>query len=178
MKMRENKGVTLIALMITIVILLIIAGIAIYSGKDIIRRADLEALRTNMLLVEAKASGLVEEANFQLGPNFVYILTDTESSQKMSEVRTNIYVTENKLQKISETSVSIPSGSNIPTGDNVYVMTEETYALWELKSVYNEFEDGEVYLIAFDEQNAIVEIYNTLGYQGNYSLTQIDNLEE
>ena len=96
----------------------------------------------------------------------------------MSEVRTSIYVTENKLQKLSETSVSIPSGSNIPTGDNVYVMTEETYALWELKSVYNEFEDGEVYLIAFDEQNAIVEIYNTLGYQGNYSLTQIDNLEE
>lgn len=178
MKMRENKGVTLIALMITIVILLIIAGIAIYSGKDIIRRADLEALRTNMLLVEAKARGLVEEANFQLGPNFDYNLTDTESTQKMSEVRTSIYVTENKLQKLSETSVSIPSGSNIPTGDNVYVMTEETYALWELKSVYNEFEDGEVYLIAFDEQNAIVEIYNTLGYQGNYSLTQIDNLEE
>ena len=68
--MKQNKGVTLIALTVTIVILLIIAKIAIYNGKETIQRANLEALRTNMLLIEAKAKGLVEEANFQLGPNF------------------------------------------------------------------------------------------------------------
>ena len=33
MKAKENKGITLIALMITIIILLIIAGIAIYNGR-------------------------------------------------------------------------------------------------------------------------------------------------
>ena len=176
MKMKENRGVTLIALMVTIIILLIIAGIAIYNGRESIQRANLEALRTNMLLIEAKARGLVEEANFQLGPNFDYNLTDTTSTQKMLEVRTNIYVTENKLQKLREASVSIPSGSNIPTGDNVYVMTKDAYTLWELEGVYNELSDGEVYIISFDEQNATVEIYNTLGFQGNYSLTQIDSL--
>ena len=176
MKMKENRGVTLIALMVTIIILLIIAGIAIYNGRESIQRANLEALRTNMLLIEAKARGLVEEANFQLGPNFDYNLTDTTSTQKMLEVRTNIYVTENKLQKLSEASVSIPSGSNIPTGDNVYVMTKDAYTLWALEGVYNELSDGEVYIISFDEQNATVEIYNTLGFQGNYSLTQIEDL--
>ncbi len=176
MKMKQNKGVTLIALIVTIIILLIIAGIAIYNGRESIQRANLEALRTNMLLIEAKARGLVEEANFQLGPNFDYNLTDETSTQKMLEVRTSIYVTENKLQKLSEASVSIPSDSNIPTGDNVYIMTEDAYTLWGLEGVYNELDDEEVYIIEFDEQNATVEIYNTIGYEGNYSLTQIDSL--
>ena len=46
-KLKKNKGVTLVALAITIVVLLIIAGISIYAGKDTIKRANLESLRTN-----------------------------------------------------------------------------------------------------------------------------------
>ena len=55
-------------------------------------------------------------------------------------------------------------------------MTEDAYTLWGLEGVYNELDDEEVYIIEFDEQNATVEIYNTIGYEGNYSLTQIDSL--
>ena len=32
-------------------------------------------------------------------------------------------------------------------------------------------------MISFDEENATVEIYNTIGYQGLYSLTDIDELD-
>ena len=170
--MKQNKGVTLIALTVTIVILLIIAGIAIYNGKETIQRANLEALRTNMLLIEAKAKGLVEEANFQLGPNFKNESQENQET-KLAEVRQNIYAGENKLG--NSTSISgVPSG--VPTGDNVYVFTSETAALWGLDNVYGEPESEGHYLIAFDEENASVEIYNTLGYQGRYSLTDIDGL--
>ena len=170
--MKQNKGVTLIALTVTIVILLIIAGIAIYNGKETIQRANLEALRTNMLLIEAKAKGLVEEANFQLGPNFKNESQENQET-KLAEVRQNIYAGENKLG--NSTSISgVPSG--VPTGDNVYVFTSETAALWGLDNVYGEPESEGYYLIAFDEENASVEIYNTLGYQGRYSLTEIDEL--
>ena len=170
--MKQNKGVTLIALTVTIVILLIIAGIAIYNGKETIQRANLEALRTNMLLIEAKANGLVEEANFQLGPNFKNESQENQET-KLAEVRQNIYAGENKLG--NSTSISgVPSG--VPTGDNVYVFTSETAALWGLDNVYGEPESEGYYLIAFDEENASVEIYNTLGYQGRYSLTDIDGL--
>lgn len=166
MNLKQNKGVTLIALMITIIILLIIAGIAVYNGKETIQRANLEAMRTNMLLVEAKAKGLVEEANFQLGP-------DLQKKDQIADIRNNIYVNENKLGTVSTIS-NIPSG--IPTGDNVYVFTRDTASLWGLENVYDELDDGENYLIEFDEENATVEIYNTLGYQGHYSLTEIDEL--
>lgn len=168
MKIKENKGVTLVALIITIVVLLIIASIGVYSGKETIQKANLEAIRTNMLLIEAKAKGVVEKANFQLGPDL----------QKMSEIntiRSDVYVTENKLQKLSDSGITVPSG--IPTGENVYVLTQETAILWALDSVYDELAENEYYVISFDEENATVEIYNTLGYQGHYSLTEIDELD-
>ena len=117
-----------------------------------------------MLLIEAKAKGLVEEANFQLGP---------EKTGDLANIRKSIYVDENGLSAASEIS-NIPS--EIPTGDNVYVFTSNTASKWGLDNVYSEREEGENYLIAFDEENASVEIYNTLGYQGRYSLTEIDEL--
>lgn len=63
MNIKRNNGVTLVALIVTVIILLIIAGIATYSGIGIIRNANLEALKTNMLLIEAKAKEYVEEVN-------------------------------------------------------------------------------------------------------------------
>ena len=168
MKINDNKGVTLVALTITIIVLLIIAGIAIYSGKETIQKANLEALRTNMLLIEAKAKGVVEEANFQLGPDF-------QKESEIGTIRNDLYVTENKLQKLSDSGITV--SSEIPTGDNVYVFTQETASLWALDNVYSELEDGENYIIEFNEREATVEIYNTIGYQGYYSLTDIDELE-
>ena len=121
-----------------------------------------------MLLIEAKAKGVVEEANFQLGP-------DLQKKDDIDSIRYNVYEEENKLQKISNIS-NIPS--EIPIGNNVYVFTEDTAELWGLNKVWKELDSGEYYLIAFDEENASVEIYNTLGYNGNYSLTQIDSINE
>ena len=168
MKINDNKGVTLVALTITIIVLLIIAGIAIYSGRETIQKANLEALRTNMLLIEAKAKGVVEEANFQLGPDF-------QKESEIGTIRNDLYVSENKLQKLSDSGITV--SSEIPTGDNVYVFTQETASLWALDNVYSELEDGEYYIIEFNEREATVEIYNTIGYQGYYSLTDIDELE-
>ena len=65
----RTNGVTLISLSITIVILLILAGIALYSGSDTIKKAQLEELKTNMLLIQAKAREYVEDANFKMGVN-------------------------------------------------------------------------------------------------------------
>ena len=46
MKKNKNRGITLASLVITIIVLLIIAGISVYSGTDIIKRAKLEELKT------------------------------------------------------------------------------------------------------------------------------------
>lgn len=52
---REQKGVTLIVLVVTIIVLLILAAITMYGGTDMIDKSRLEGLKTNMLLIQTKA---------------------------------------------------------------------------------------------------------------------------
>ena len=167
--MHKNKGVTLLSLVITIVILLIIAGISIQSGKDIIKKTQLEELKTNMLLIEAKAKGYVEEANFKMGIN--------PDDAKKSEVRNEVYVSNAKL----ETASDITADSSIPTSE-CYKLTQEAMQSWGLNKI--KVEEGEYYLIQFkdtitaENTSLSVEIYNTKGYNGKYSLTEIEQIEE
>ncbi len=168
MKINKDLGVTLISLVVTIVVLLIIAGISIYSGKDVIKKGKLEELRTNMLLIEAKAKEYVEEANFKMGPS--------PDDVKKEEVRNEIYVEKAKLEKATEAGINAPS--EIPVQE-CYNITQEAFKEWGLDKIKSE--DNEYYLIKFNDENATVEIYNTLGYSDNgtvkYSLTDIDAIK-
>lgn len=169
---KNEKGITLTALVITIVILGIIASITIYSGKDTIKRANLESIKTNMMLIEAKAREIVEEANFKLGPNFDS--STEEGATKLSEVRKNVYEDTEGLKKVSElSSITIPS--EIPQDTSVYWVTQETMEKWGLSKI--ELEDGEAYLIKFDETSVKVEIYNNIGFNNKYSLSDINQIE-
>lgn len=166
MKIKDNKGITLIALMTTVTILLIIAGISVYSGKDTIKRANLESLRTNMLLIQAKTREYVEEVSFKMGP--------TPDETKREEVRKQVYETEALLKKASEvTNITIPSESGINPNECYYIPKE---ALEKMGLGKIEIEYDNCYLIKFDEANVSVEIYNTKGYEGKYSLTQINQI--
>ena len=69
MKVNNQKGITIVVLTITITILIILAGITIYIGKESVKKANLEGLKTNMLLIETKAREFVENASFDLGIN-------------------------------------------------------------------------------------------------------------
>ena len=60
--MKKNRGITMVALVITIVVLLIIAGISIGAGNNAIKNSKLENLKTNMLLIEVKAKEQIENA--------------------------------------------------------------------------------------------------------------------
>ena len=166
MNLNENKGVTLIALVITVIILAIIAGIATYSGVETIKNANLEGLKTNMLLIEAKAREYVEEVSFKMGPK--------PDESKRNEVRKAVYEDEAGLKKASESGLSTPS--QIPTNDaTCYYVSQDTMAKWGIEDI--QLEDDEGYFIKFDETNLTVEVYNNLGFNGQYSLTEIDKLE-
>ena len=64
---KEEKGITLVALMVTIIVMLILAAVTINFSTTQIRNANLQNFKTNMLLIEAKAKEYVEKANYQLG---------------------------------------------------------------------------------------------------------------
>ena len=48
---REQKGVTLIVLVVTIIVLLILAAITMYGGTDMIDKSRLEGLKTNKMCI-------------------------------------------------------------------------------------------------------------------------------
>ena len=160
----RNKGITLISLIVTIIILIIIASVSINIGSNMIKKAGLEELKTNMILIQAKAKEYVEEANFKMGKN---------AEEKKEAVRNEIYVEKAKLK--------VPEISSSPIDlTDCYELTDETYENWGLNKI--ELESNEHYLVKFDEENLKVEVYNIPGYKAEdgqkYSLTDIDKIEE
>ena len=165
MNIKQEKGITLTVLVTTIIVLLIIAGIGINYGRDTIQKAHLEELETNMLLIKAKAKGLVEEANTKIG-----LPTASDYAEKQTSVRQELYLGTASMSKVD----TAPSG--IPQGDNLYEVTKETLSYWGLGDI--KLEENEKYIVQLDDENAEVEeVYNTIGYNGKYSLTDIENIE-
>ncbi len=165
MKIRKENAITLISLAITVIVILIISSVATYSGKEIIRKGKLEELRTNMLLIQAKAKEYVEDANFKMG-----LAPDETRKEK---VRKSVYVDGAKLEKVNAQEYGIDNSSVC------YKVTKETLNIWGLDKI--ELKDNEDYLIAFDDEHATVEIYNTKGFVDDNgdtrnSLTDIEEI--
>lgn len=165
MKIRKENAITLISLAITVIVILIISSVATYSGKEIIRKGKLEELRTNMLLIQAKAKEYVEDANFKMG------LAPDETRKE--EVRKSVYVDGAKLEEVNAQEYGIDNSSVC------YKVKKETLNIWGLDKI--ELKDNEDYLIAFDDENATVEIYNTKGFVDDNgdtrnSLTDIEKI--
>lgn len=162
---KKDQGITLITLAITVVVLIILAGIGIYSGKETLKKANLEELHTNLLLIQAKAREYVEEANFKIG-----IVSNEERAGKTATVRDEVYVQAQGL----ECATNIPETISITDANACYYLTESTKNKWGLEKI----KDEKQYIIEFDEMNEKVEVYSIKGYEGKHSLTEINQMQE
>ena len=119
-----------------------------------------------MLLIQAKAREYVEDATFKMGMN--------PDEPKKTNIRNEVYVQNAKLQKVADGEV--PSSFGIIDTSTCYWLTPEAQTSWGLSKMKSG--NGEKYLIQFNEIDVTVEIYNTVGYEGNYSLTAIEQIKE
>lgn len=62
---KNQRGVTLSALVITIIVLVILAGVTIGATTDLMSDSKVKTYITNMLLVQAKAESLYEKYQFE-----------------------------------------------------------------------------------------------------------------
>ena len=145
MKVKNNKGITLIALTITIIILLILASITIYSGKESIKKAQLESLKTNMLLIKAKAKEYVEQASFKNGVNKSEISEEAKNELKGKEANASDYSKQN---------------ITINGGEILYKLTSDNLKEMGLKDV--KLGSNEEYLVKYNIKDVTVEVYNTI----------------
>ena len=64
--MKRNNGITMVALIITIILILILAGIPIGVGSKVIKQSELENLKTNMMLIKVNGRNRKNIQDFPL----------------------------------------------------------------------------------------------------------------
>ena len=175
MKSENQKGVTLIALTITIIVLLILAGITIYTTKESVKKANLEGLKTNMLLIQTKAKEYVENASFDLGVNPANA-TDEMKTKAQSELTGEDKGTiVNSSDSITSKLLAIGISQEDINNGKVYKLTTENLEKMGIKDVESNDEDG-WYIIVYNIDDTTAEIYHTIGYDGKHSLTEIEQI--
>lgn len=167
--MRKQKGITLIALTITIIVMLIIASITTYVGMDLIKQAKLQDLVTNMLLIQAKAKEYLEEVAFQTAN-----MTDTAQIEAIK----GEYLKGKKITENAEVQTAAQNTGKIDTSriEEYYYLEEtnlEEMGLGQLNS-----EEYGYFILRYDIENMKIEVINTMGYNGNYTLEQLQQLQQ
>lgn len=162
--MRKQNGVAIPVLIIGIVIIIAIASIIVHYVEDMVEENRLQDLRTNMLLIQAETKKDLEEVCFQ---------TANLDSKKEEDLATiNEIKNENlkgKLVQGSEIENSIPQEINID--ENCYYLDENNLSEIGVKDLdSNEYG---YFIVKYDFSNITVEVMNTKGYEGKYTLTQL-----
>lgn len=109
----SEKGITIVALVLTIIILLILASTAAYTGIESYNKAEQIKFVSQMQLIQAKVDELVQDKNFDSSDIGETILTEDQKSilstamgngeitTEYSEGNTNIkYFTKDQLSKV------------------------------------------------------------------------------
>lgn len=168
--MEKQSGISMIILIIIVVIILIIASIGLNYANKLIEEKDLKDLRTDMLLIQAEAKKGLEEFCFQsvnLDKN------KEEDNVKIEEIKKanleGIPVAEVDEQIKNEIS-QLPE--EIVIDENSYYLDEQT--LKEMKIERLNTENYGHFIIKYDFENVNIEVINTKGYEGKYTLTQLE----
>ena len=167
--MKETKGITMIALTITIVVMIILAGITVQYGMGLLQNVKLQDLRTNMLLIQAKAKEYVEEVNFQL----VNVTDEAEKTRIKNENLKGISLADSSIDS-NVLNVANATGKIEGEKSDYYYLNSEILKEMGLEDMNSE-EYG-YFIVKYDIENISVDVINTKGYQGNYTLEQLNSL--
>lgn len=145
MNLKNEKGITIIALIITIILMLILVGVTVKVGTKEISKAKLEDIKTEMISIKTRAEIVKDKYDFKDIDNLV--------GTKLSE--TTDYNTE---------AIVIPDASK----ENCYIWTQEDLNSQELSSI--KVDKDKFYVVYYGDD---IEIYYSKGVDGKYSLTEL-----
>ena len=149
MNLKNEKGITLVALVITIVLMLILVVVGIEYGGSAIQRATLEDIKTDMISIKTRAKIVAEQYNFK----------DIESlvgSEITAEEASKIDLTEQWQEN----------------SDKILKWSSEDLASQNLRAI-----QGDKYIVSYDLDNPNnCEVYYLEGYENMHSLTQLQGL--
>ena len=83
MNLNNENAITIIALIITIIIMLILAGVGVHFGNEALNKAKLEDIKTDMSSIKTKAKIVAEKYNFKDIDNLIGSEITDEEAQKL-----------------------------------------------------------------------------------------------
>lgn len=179
----KNKGITMISLVLTVIILLILAGISIGAGSNIITKSKLENIKTDMMLIKVKGKEYVENANYSLGTGFDKITDENEKNTRIENAKSKLKGTEIEEDNGLDSIIGINSDKFQEEKQNLtyyYKLSTKDLEDIGISNVKSDEKNGE-YIIKYDIKNVEIEIYNTQGFKNEnknyYSLNELENLE-
>ena len=166
--MKNEGGKSIVTLVLLTILIMIGASVIINYAKQMMLETKIQDLRTNMFLMQAEAKKGVEEVCFQtvnLDEN------KAEDLIKINEIKSEYLdgtILSNSPIEVQEAAKNVPE---VVWDENCYYLDVATLDQMGIKDI-NEKEDGYI-IVQYNFSNADVEVINTNGYDGNYTLTQI-----
>ena len=166
--MKNEGGKSIVILVILTILIMIGASVIINYAKQMMLETKIQDLRTNMFLMQAEAKKGVEEVCFQtvnLDQN------KAEDLIKINEIKSEYLdgtILSNSPIEVQEAAKNVPE---VVFDENCYYLDEETLTGMGIEN----FETNQYgyFIVKYNFSNADVEVINTKGYDGNYTLTQI-----
>ena len=169
--MKSQAGKTFIKLMIAIIIIAIIVIVGIYYSKNMIQKTQLQDFKTNMLLIQVKAKEVLEQVSFEKNKiNNNDITLETLKEQYLVGTPLTSEMLESFPQQVKE----LINSENL--SEYYYFTTEQLNELG-INNAKSDGEDGYYIVRYIMDTDASVEVINTKDYEGNYTIEQIELLE-
>lgn len=164
--MKNENGVSLPILLVVVVVIAIVATVIGKYGMLMMTETKLQDLRTDMLLIQAETKKDLEEIRFQT----VNLDSNKEEDfEKIKQIRQECL----KGTPVQETDILNNIPTEISIDENCYYLDESI-----LKDIGVKETDSEkygYYIVKYDFDNTTTEVMNTKGYEGQYTLTQLEN---
>ncbi len=171
MNLKVEKGITIIALIITIILMLILVGVGMHFGGDALDKAKIEDIKTEMLSIKPKAKVVAEQKNFKDIENLVGTPLDQDASQE--GIQTDTYNIPDELNAIFNEKNE--EGNYKIDISKLYVWTKEDLNSQGLNTI--DVDQNKFYIVYYNlkDTNAC-EVYYSQGINGQYSLNALKDM--
>ena len=167
--MRNESGKSIVTLVILTILIIIGASVIINYAKQMMVQTKEQDLRTNMLLMQAEVKKGLEEVCFRT----VNLNSEKEEDlAKINEIKEEYLdgtILSNSPEEVQEATKGVPEFN---FDENCYYLDENTLNEMGIKDITEE--QYGYFIVKYDFSNANVEVICTKGYDGNYTLTQIN----
>ena len=166
--MGNESGKSIIILIIITILIMIGAGMIINYANQMLEDTKVQDLRTNMLLIQAQTKKGLEKVCFGI------VNLDKNKEEDLAKINE---IKQEHLKGIQLTSAptevqeAIKNVPEVVFDENSYYLDKATLTEIGIKDI--DEEQVGYFIVKYDFSNADVEVVNTNGCRGSYTLTQI-----